>query len=77
MKRKGWKIDAQEYAAVGTFVQYVYAFCGGSKTIVSVYVEAAEGRDIVDALQFHTKKTLSDLVSGWLNYLKTHYAFTF
>jgi hypothetical protein len=75
MQRKGWKIDAQEYAAVGTFVEYLYKHRGGSKTIISVYIEAAEGRDIVNALRFHTHKSLDTLIAEWLAYLRTEYAF--
>lgn len=79
MQKTDWtSIKELEYPALGTFMEYIYEKCGKSKTIVSIWIEAAEGAEGIDinsTFEFHTGKTMNQLKNGWKEFLKNKYMF--
>ncbi|MDQ7779439.1 MAG: hypothetical protein RDV41_06980, partial [Planctomycetota bacterium] len=73
--REARKVHGYEYAAVGTFVEFLHRECGGSKTLVSVWVDAAEDGKLKEAIERHTGESLNSLKVKWEFFLKDWYEF--
>ena len=71
----GWSIKPMGYAAAAIFVEYIYKNHGGSKTLMSIWVDTAQHGDIDSAIKRHTQKSVTELKREWRRYLMKEYEF--